>query len=362
MKIKTGWTGEILLALMILAYLGLGWLASRDAGAASHFHPIMYLDSAAFFGYVLAKLYLFVFALRLFILAVHRKPPNLRAFFWDELKAGPLNRERWLRAIPVFATMIVMLSVFTSLKILMPIQHPFAWDERLLALDRHLHFGIDPWRILDPLFGRPLPTFAINLIYNIWLPLLFIVLYWQLFSLRAPRVRMQFFIAFVLTWAIAGSLLAAVFSSAGPCFLERLNGNAHFAPLMDRLAGANAHFDIMALRTQDGLWQSYEANRAALGGGISAMPSVHVATALLYLLLALRLKSPWWPLAALFLAAIMIGSVHLGWHYAADGYAAIAVTLPLWFLAGRLSEPVGEALEGQALHEDGEQHDRIGHG
>jgi hypothetical protein len=34
------------------------------------------------------------------------------------------------------------------------------------------------------------------------------------------------------------------------------------------------------------------------------------------------------------LAVVLVGSVHLGWHYAVDSYAAIVVTVPIWLIAG----------------------------
>jgi hypothetical protein len=36
-----------------------------------------------------------------------------------------------------------------------------------------------------------------------------------------------------------------------------------------------------------------------------------------------------------FAAAIMIGSVHLGWHYAIDGYVGGLVATALWYATGR---------------------------
>ena len=33
-------------------------------------------------------------------------------------------------------------------------------------------------------------------------------------------------------------------------------------------------------------------------------------------------------------AVILVGSVHLGWHYAVDGYAGIVMAMVAWWLAG----------------------------
>jgi hypothetical protein len=35
-------------------------------------------------------------------------------------------------------------------------------------------------------------------------------------------------------------------------------------------------------------------------------------------------------------AVILVGSVHLGWHYAIDGYAAIVGTLVIWCGVGKM--------------------------
>jgi hypothetical protein len=39
---------------------------------------------------------------------------------------------------------------------------------------------------------------------------------------------------------------------------------------------------------------------------------------------------------SLFLALVFIGSIHLGWHYAVDGYLAVAFAWALWRLTGWL--------------------------
>lgn len=74
-------------------------------------------------------------------------------------------------------------------------------------------------------------------------------------------------------------------------------------------------------------------------GGISAMPSLHVATAVLFALTAWRIH---WVLGVLFwfyALVIQMGSVHLGWHYAVDGYVGATVALVIWWGVARVGEP-----------------------
>lgn len=82
------------------------------------------------------------------------------------------------------------------------------------------------------------------------------------------------------------------------------------------------------------LWQNYESSTVGLGSGISAMPSLHVALTTLSALLLSRLSRTAGVLAWAYLALILVGSVHLGWHYAIDGYASIIAVGLIWRAAG----------------------------
>ena len=56
--------------------------------------------------------------------------------------------------------------------------------------------------------------------------------------------------------------------------------------------------------------------------------------ATLFALTAFQLdKRLGWAMVA-FAVVIMLGSVHLGWHYAVDGYFSAVVVLALWFGVG----------------------------
>lgn len=249
-----------------------------------------------------------------------------------DLKNALFTREKILNAVPLFIAFLLFMSAFTSVKAMIPKIQPYTWDQVFAEWDRFLHFGVDPWLILQPLFGYPIITTAINIVYNLWFVVMFGVLYWQLFDLRRPDLRLRFFWAFFLTWIVNGSVLATVFSSAGPCFYDRIVSGANpYAEQMTYLKDIGADYPVWAVKTQDMLWRGYESHETGMGSGISAMPSVHVAMAMLFLLLSFQYgrgaKIFFWA----FLGFIFVGSIHLGWHYAIDGYVGAIVTIAIWW-------------------------------
>ena len=139
----------------------------------------------------------------------------------------------------------------------------------------------------------------------------------------------------MLTFAVGGNLLALLFSSAGPVYYERLGLGSDFEPLMEHLRALNEISPVWALGVQEGLWDGHMTDGRL--AGISAMPSMHVATTVLIALYA-STHARWAAWATwLFAALIMIGSVHLGWHYAVDGYFGAIIAWVAWTLGKRLA-------------------------
>jgi hypothetical protein len=141
----------------------------------------------------------------------------------------------------------------------------------------------------------------------------------------------------IATWILLGTGAAILFSSAGPCFFAHVTGLPDpYASLMAYLHRANESFPISTLGAQGLLWDAYSLHRFSAFAGISAMPSMHVASATLFALLGWR-TNRWLGIAFTgFFGLILIGSVHLGWHYAIDGYAGAIGALFIWWLTGRI--------------------------
>ena len=72
-------------------------------------------------------------------------------------------------------------------------------------------------------------------------------------------------------------------------------------------------------------------------GGISAMPSMHVAQTTLFVLITYKLSRLIGHLMVLFWISIFLGSFHLAWHYAVDGLFSAPLVVIIWFICGWLT-------------------------
>lgn len=304
--------------------------------AAAHWKIVInlkiYNKNFLFFG---ATVTLILLAVVLVRLAIQRPEQPLRAMK-DLMLANNLP-DRIAAGLPVALVIPLFFSMFTSIKGGLSKIQPFYADPSLVAIDRAIHGGVDAWRFLHPVLGFGPVTFSLNVLYNLWFAEVFIVLFCVAFSTRDGRLRSQFLVTFVLTWVLIGNVLAAAFASVGPVFVMPFYGEGTFSPLMDYLQTTNLTYPVSALDTQNYLLANAGLDGPRLGSGISAFPSLHVAVATLNAIYLWRFGRllRWASIA--FLAAIQLGSVHLAWHYAVDGYASMLLTPIIWAIAGRLS-------------------------
>lgn len=262
---------------------------------------------------------------------------SLRARFGSPLLA--------LAAVAPLVLMPVVIAAYGVLKQLLPLVTPFAWDDAFAAADRLIFLGRQPWELTHALLDGPAATLVIDRFYTLWVALLFFAILG--FALFAPRYeRARFFLSFATAWILLGVVGAYLGASAGPCYAALIGASSagEFAPLMERLHAYSAGYgQLGAVEWQGVLWDAHVGRDYGFGMGISAMPSLHNAIAVLYALVFARFGRIWAIAGWAFAAMILVGSVHLGWHYAVDGFVSAIAMAGIWWAAGRYLDRSGYA-------------------
>ena len=333
-KLKISMHGHMLFLVIALAF----FLSAKITTSA------LFLESptksnSIFWMFLTATLpiiILSVFINRFIFLALYVKPKHPIPALLSEMKTFFLSADRMAHGVPIVVAIVLFISAYVDLKAVIPHLNAFSWDLYFSQLDHWLHLGSYPWQWLQPVLGWPIVTFVVNVCYNVWFIIMWMLWSWLAFSRHHSSTRFQFFLAFMLCWIIGGSIFAIAFSSAGPVYYSSLGLSSDpYTPLTSYLHKANETFPIWALNTQELLWDGYLGKQSTVVG-ISAMPSMHNASAVLFALVGWRTNSKLgWALTG-YAALILIGSVHLGWHYAVDGYFAIVMALALWWLSGKI--------------------------
>jgi hypothetical protein len=210
---------------------------------------------------------------------------------------------------------------FSALKSAIPFVVPFYLDPALASFERAV-FGTDVWRISHALFGWATP--ALDRLYLLWLPVMLIAFNLIVLS-RPSEFKTRSLVTYTLVWPLIGTFGACLCSSAGPIFHDALFGGN--SGLLAALQNEGATGTLFAYHH---LWGAYAHRYETLGGGISAMPSVHVAMAC-WLALSVRERFPkfqW--LGWTYLGLIWFSSFHLGWHYLSGGIVAASATYFIW--------------------------------
>jgi hypothetical protein len=236
----------------------------------------------------------------------------------------------------------MLMAAFNAFKFMLPTLHPFSWDARLEVASRWIHGGRLAFEFLLPVFGSDLGTRALDVLYyGAWPVVLWAVFVWQVGG--RSNLRHRYLLTFAAAWIVLGTVLAFLFSSAGPVYYSHLYGGANpYSPLVNHLMEVHHRHPLLAIRIQQALWDAEKAGVAAGGAGVSAMPSLHVAIAELCAIVGRRSarRSVAYSLTA-FSVLTLIASIYLGAHYALDGYVSIIGVHVLWRVSGRLVKRYG---------------------
>lgn len=317
---------------------------------ASHFLTAQQSSDYSFFLYlsVLAETCYFTFIMwciyYYFYLLLNRMPHPTKMFL-AKLKSFLNPPDRLIGFILLLFALSLTFSCYTYLKSIIPNIHYFSWDLTFYQLDKILHFGVSPWEITHAIFSSAWSTFLINFIYHLWFFFMWATVLYFIVKKENAQLRTQFLLSFLSCWLIVGGLIAVILSSAGPCYAHLLNESFDFyLPLLERL-NQQSHklvesgfYPVWALEVQNMLWQGHIDSESGAGAGISAMPSMHVSISVLMALSLSRVNRYLGYGMWVFALVIQIGSVHLAWHYAVDGYASFVLTNIVWVICGKVAQ------------------------
>ena len=242
----------------------------------------------------------------------------------------------WLAVTCVIMTLTF--PFFAMFKELVLPDRGFLWDRSFAHFGRLL-FGTSPWQVAHQAFGTVTGARVLDLAYRFWLPFMFGLPLVSAVFLNDDRLRLRIIATWTLSWIVIGTIGGWYFASAGPCFFNTfVTHDADYANLLHRLAdlqqqASRQGYSIESLQYQSRLLETYRARDYAPGGGISAMPSMHVAMASLVAMVAFRID---WRLGIPFTAfamTIWLSTVFFGWHYFVDGPVGALMMFAIWTLA-----------------------------
>ena len=290
------------------------------------------------FGFILPIAFAASLILVFLYLLIIKRPPSPTKAMIAIYRPLLTNPQRYANAIPVIGCMLLGFVAFADMKPLIPLMNEYSWDESFMRLDRLLHFGQDPWRLLDPILGHPIVTQWVNYAYNIWFIVMFSFWMGAAWSKKSHSDHKttngwerQFLVSFILSWIIGGMILATMFSSMGPAFYDLVDPvNNPYAAQVASLGAIHEAHSLWAVDSHEMLRNAYLNPAPGQLSGISAMPSIHNATSTLFMLAAYRINKKFGHIMLAFLVCIILGSVHLAWHYAVDAYLGIIIAVILW--------------------------------
>jgi len=252
-------------------------------------------------------------------------PGKLAEQWWPAMRARYLRVRTFVDLARVMIGLKLTLAAYCNIKQAIPYIHPRLFDAELLALDAMLHGGWNPNLVSLAVVGTGWGTRALDIAYILWYPIKLAVI--AVFAISSNTLlRTRFFLAYFSMWMVGG-LLAVLIPSLGPIYTHPEWFAENEMPWARLIQG-------MLWSGYQQLMQTPQLFHARVYEGIAAFPSLHVGLVALFALFLRHLHSTAGRFMWCYVLIMQVGSVHLGWHYALDGYVGVLLAYLLYRVAG----------------------------
>lgn len=223
------------------------------------------------------------------------------------------------------ALFVVVMYVHFHVKMWMVVVNPTLYDSAYLAVDRELSWLIQAMAQLRAGVARLVP--GIDALYQMGFLLMFAVSFW--FHALGERRYLRHYLVAVLLLEMLGAFSYLLLPAIGP-FIHDIGPNA-------LATEAQQHMLAIFRKARDGgiQWMAEHGGNSVTSTP-AAMPSLHVAGAIIMTYYAIRARLWITPLLALVSAWIMIESVVTRWHYLIDLPAGAALATLILLVTNRL--------------------------
>jgi len=255
-------------------------------------------------------IFLFAFVIRLALQGVEHPIARLRVC---------LTPMRIVSFVTLAVVANLNLSVLGEVKSQLNQLVGFSADASLANIDRAIFLGTDPWRALVWL-DHPYLAEAYHFGWIIWVTAALIYV-----GVQAPNRRKDVLLTAYFTLWTLGPLIHFLSPAAGPLFFDQLGLGARFTAIPEP-----PHTQFI----ENYLWHGYQTRTINYAGGISAMPSLHIATMVWAAIVFYRTRA--FPLAIGLALYIFAASIVTGWHYASDGIAGAVLALATYQVCRRV--------------------------
>lgn len=232
--------------------------------------------------------------------------------------------------VRIGAALALTLPVHFLLKSFIYLVNSRTWDVKLFAWDQAFHLGLSPSRFLVALFQSPVFLRVLDFLYSGFYYFFMIGTTAICFGLLPIRKKFSFGAAYMLLW-ILGTILYLAFPSWGPVFVFTNEFRPALVHMPMTMNVQHALFLEVSSLVNDPL-----APRVIRFGSVAAFPSLHIGVVALLTLESRAVSKSWFRWNAIFLLAIVLGSVITGYHYLIDSYGGIALAVLAWWSGEKL--------------------------